>query len=918
MKKITYLLFFMLFATLSFAQQTIKGTITDAETKQPLPDALVKILGSKFSVRTDEKGQFRITKVPKGKKTIVISLKDHKTITQEIDSKEPLVKLGNIELGKPNAATDAIQTITLDEDDNADNTTDDQNVSSMLGTSRDLFQRYSNFNWNSVRYRTRGYLGNYNESYFNGIPFNDLDDERESFGAYAGLNEVTRKRTNYMGLEATDFAFGDLSGSSNIDTRASQQRKRSSISYQVSNRNTRNRIMGTYATGLQANGWAFTFSGSRRWAQEGYNPGTFMDAWAYFASVDKVFNDKHTLNLTILGSPNKQGGASATLKEMVELSGDPYYNNSWGYQNGKKRNARVTNRHAPTAILRHDFKINEKINLTTAASFQIESNTRQVVNFYNSRNPQPDYYSRLPSAIEDPIQKIQATNLLSTNEDERQLNWDYMYQTNYNSLQTIISDTPNGKVPTTGNRAKYFLTNIHQDSKEANIYSNIQMQVSEHQQIVGGIALRYFKGHDFAKISDLLGADFAVDVDQFAERNFPGQTFGQNDVRYSNRIVKVGDKASFEYNNNVRNAYAWAQSVWNLDKFDFFVSAKGDYTAFWRNGLTQNGRFPDNSLGKSATKSFFNYGVKAGATYKLDGRNYFGVHSGYFTKAPNSTDSYLSPRTRNEFAPNLASEKNISTEAFFNHRSPNFSAQITGYYTLIKNNTRTFSFFSDEDRSFVNYLAQGMDLRHTGVEAAASYKITNKFEVFGAATLSQHLYWSRPVAFATPDNGITSVQSKINGQTLYIKEYYVPNTPQTAASLGVKYNGKRFWTSLTGNYFAKRYMAMNFNRRTNSAVGGAIGSKTVVPDSKLWHEIIDQQKLEDVVTVNFIIGKSYRRGDYNWNFLLGIDNVLDALYVATAFEQWRFDDVEKNVNKFPPRYFYAMKRNFFVQTSLRF
>ncbi len=910
----------MLFATLSFAQQTIKGTITDAETKQPLPDALVKILDSKFSVRTNEKGQFRMTKLPKGKKTLIISLKDHKTITQDVDSNEPLVKLGKIELGKPDAATDAIQTITLDEDDNgADNTVDDQNVSSMLGTSRDLFQKYTGFNWSSVRYRTRGYLNNYNESYFNGIPFNDLDDERESFGAYSGLNDVTRKRTSYLGLEATDFSFGDLSGSSNIDTRASQQRKRTSISYQTSNRNAKNRVMATYATGLQANGWAFTFSGSRRWAQEGYNPGTFMDAWAYFASVDKVFNDKHTLNLTILGSPNKQGGAATTLQEMVELSGDPYYNRNWGFQNGKKRNAIVTNRHAPTAILRHDFKINEKINLISAASFQIENNTRQGINFYNSRNPFPDYYSILPSAIEDPVQKAKATELFSTNEAARQMDWNYFYQTNYNSLETIVSESPDGKTTKSGNRAKYFLGDEHQDSKEANIYSNLQIQLSDHQQLVGGVAFRYFKGHDYREVSDLLGADFVVDVDQFAERSFPGTLLGQNDLRYKNRLCYVGDKTGYNYNNNVRNTYAWAQSTWNLDKFDFFVSAKGDYTAFWRNGFTQNGRFPNNSLGKSETKSFFNYGLKSGVTYKLDGRNYFGVHAGYITKAPNSTDSYLSPRTRNEFAPNLANEKNISTEAFYSHRSPNFSAQITGYYTLIKNNTRTFSFFSDEDQSFVNYLAQGMDLRHTGIEAAASLKVTAKFEVFGAATVSQHLYWSRPVAFTTPDNGITSVQSNINGQTLYIKEYYVPNTPQTAGTLGLKYNGKRHWfASITANYFAKRYMAMNFNRRTNFAVTGEVGSKKVVQESKLWHDIIDQQKLDDVFTVNIFGGKSFKYKDYFLNFTVGMDNVLDALYVSTAFEQWRFDNKEKNVNKFPPRYYYAMGRNFFVQAALRF
>jgi hypothetical protein len=41
----------------------------------------------------------------------------------------------------------------------------------------------------------------------------------------------------------------------------------------------------------------FTFAGSRRWADEGYVPGTYYDGWSYFAAVDKRLNSKHLLSL---------------------------------------------------------------------------------------------------------------------------------------------------------------------------------------------------------------------------------------------------------------------------------------------------------------------------------------------------------------------------------------------------------------------------------------------------------------------------------------------------------------------------------------------------------------------------------------------------------------------------------------------
>ncbi len=40
--------------------------------------------------------------------------------------------------------------------------------------------------------------------------------------------------------------------------------------------------MATASTGLMDNGYAFTVSASKRWAEEGYVEGTFYDAWAYY------------------------------------------------------------------------------------------------------------------------------------------------------------------------------------------------------------------------------------------------------------------------------------------------------------------------------------------------------------------------------------------------------------------------------------------------------------------------------------------------------------------------------------------------------------------------------------------------------------------------------------------------------------
>jgi len=175
---------------------------------------------------------------------------------------------------------DNIPTITLD-----DNSIGDQaipNVSSLLTAGRDPFYTAASFNFSPVRFRIRGLDGDFFGTYMNGIPMDNLDNGFTPYGLWGGLNDVLRNRDVSFGLRYNTFAFGDIGNTTNIDTRASKQRKTTSVSYAYSNRTYDHRVMLTYSSGISKKGWAFTFSGSRRYADEGYVKGTYYDGWSYF------------------------------------------------------------------------------------------------------------------------------------------------------------------------------------------------------------------------------------------------------------------------------------------------------------------------------------------------------------------------------------------------------------------------------------------------------------------------------------------------------------------------------------------------------------------------------------------------------------------------------------------------------------
>jgi hypothetical protein len=118
-------------------------------------------------------------------------------------------------------------------------------------------------------------------------------------------------------------------------------------------------------------------------------------------------------------------------------------------------------------------------------------------------------------------------------------------------------------------------------------------------------------------------------------------------------------------------------------------------------------------------------------------------------------------------------------------------------------------------------------------------------------------------------------------------------------------------------------MWLDFNplRRTASAVNG------VDPNSATWNNIIDQTKLAPQHTLDFFGGYSWLLNNrYKFFtkrtfliFNLGVNNILNNTNIVSGgFEQLRFDFAEKNINKFPPKKFYAYGTNFFASIGVRF
>ncbi len=800
-----------------------------------------------------------------------------------------------------------IPTISIDDNDLGEGNS--QNVSSVLTAGRDPFMSAASYSFSALRFRFRGYEADNFRTYINGAPMENLDRGNTPYATWGGLNDVLRNKDLSFGLRPSNFSFGEIGQVTSIDARASKQRKQTEVGYSFSNRNYVHKLDITHNTGISKKGWAFSSSASCRYADEAYFPGTDYSGWSWFAAVDKRIGQKHLLSLAIFGSPTQNGRQGFGVKEAFDLVGNHNYNPYWGWQNGKKRNANISRSNQPVAIFSHDYRINNSSSLLSSISFSTGERGSSAIDWYHADNPNPLYYRYLPSYWQDSNINAQVTKEWKTNDAIRQMNWAKMYDANRGQKESF-----NG---VNGLRSRYVQFEYLTKNTSLNFNTTLNTRVGTHTELSAGATFQYQKSNNYKKLIDLLGGDYFVDLNQFAERiNIADPNLPQSDLLHPNRIVKVGDAYSYNYDLVFSKGSGWIQAVMKYNKVDYFMAIEFSGTSFYRNGNYKNGLFPTNSYGKSATQSFTNYSYKTGLTYKLNGRNYFYGNLTIQTQAPFFDNVFTAPRFRNTVQDKVVSEKIRSIEAGYTLNAPKFKVRLTGYYTEFRNQMNVLSFFDDTYSTFVNYAITGINKTHSGGELGIEAKVLPNLTANAAVAVGRFFYSSNQNAVTTIDNDAKEVRRDV----VYAKNYYVGGTPQEAYNFSLTYRSPKFWQiGLSYNYFDNRYLEINPLRRTPSTVQG------LTPGSVEWHNVLDQAKLASTGLLDLYAAYSYKLPK-SWsinhkntflNFSLNVNNLTNNKdIVISAFENPRYDPVETNL--FPSKYNYTYGLNYTASVSLRF
>ncbi len=932
--------------TAIFAQDaTVKGRVLDANSNDAVENVVIRIQNSNAGTFTDADGLFSITSasLPQGEQVLIVDKEDY--VVQRIPitiQNGQTVNLDPILLQLDLTEVEAqIGIISLSDNDLNEDEGTSFNISGLLQASRDVFLNAAAFDFSATFFRPRGLDNANGKVLINGIEMNKQFNGRPQWGNWGGLNDVQRNREFSMGLKANEYTFGDVAGTTNINMRASKYRKGGRVSYAFANRSYTGRVMGTYNSGVTADGWAYSVSVARRFGDEGYIDGTSYNANSFFGSVEKQLSDNHSLNFTAFYTPNRRGRSTAITQEAEDLKGRRY-NPNWGFQGDDIRNSRIREIEEPVIMLNHYWDISENTTLNTNVGYQFGKigNTRidnggtrlitvdgQDSYIGGARNPSGDYYQRLPSyflRFDNPTPYDYQLAFQAEQEfiNDGQMDWEGFYRANAISA-------------TNGGNSIYVIQEDRNDDTQITFNSILNTKISENIALNANVNYRNLKSENFASVKDLLGGTGYLDVDFFAEddvNTIVGQ-LAQSDLQNPNRIVGEGDRYKYNYDLNADVISGFAQAQFKYNTVDFYLAAQAGQTNYQRTGLFENGNFPGaRSLGDSEELSFTTYGGKAGAVYKVTGRHLIDVNAGYFTKAPNLRNSFSNARQNNDVVIGLEEEKIQNVDLSYIYRSPIVKARLTGYYNTIQDQADIGFYFTEnisglgiEEDAFIQEVMTGIDTRRMGVELGIEAQVTPTVKLKGAASVGQYTFTNNPNLYLTSDD-FEGVLTFGDG-TAKLENYHVAGGPERAYQVGFEYRDPDFWwVGVTGNYFSNAYIDVNNLSRTANFTSDFDGQPFNDYDEEVARELLKQEEFDDYALVNVVGGKSWKIKDYYVGFFATINNVLDQEFITGGFEQGRnanyrdvlTDKSRENGQVFGPRYFFGNGTTYYLNLYVRF
>lgn len=863
-----FFLIIVCFSQIAFTQNEIKGRVVDAQ-EIPVPNVKVSILNSAIQQITDSNGKFFIhTDLNAGEIQFVHP--EFQTVLREFNFKnrsnldfgeirlivfssalEEVVIIGKgvIDLERNRKTTTAVSTVTKEEIQ----TRNVGNVEfpNILRNTPSAYISSESGGFGDGKLFVRGFDQSNTAFLLNGQPVNGMQNGQLYWSNWNGLTDIVSAVEVQRGLGSSKLAVSSAGGTVNLITKTTEKNKGGFVRL-LSGNDSFMEATVSYDTGVNDNGWGFSFLVDYWKAHAKYANGTKGEGQNYFFSVGKEM-ENHNFNLLLTGAPLIHDQNPSKSMELYNRFGQKY-NNQYGFRNGEYLPEKRKFYHKPIFNFNWDWAIDQDIELSTVlyASFGHGGGTQTYGRDISQIAYQPTENDDLLNGAYHPNNGL--------------IDWNYV-QDFYN---TEINDGFSR-----GDQGTMLTSTINNNQYYGGI-ANFEYQKIENLDLNIGVDLRYYRDKHFKQLIDKMGLEGRMENFGGNPQHTVTKTFKADPWAVLFNHAGEENRVNYDFSESINYHGSFAQAEWANDNFSVFLQGAISNQSYRR---VDRGNFETPKASKRLYK--IGYNLKTGASWKINDRNIVFANVGKYSRQPFLTNIFTNFNNRTEVKDNSVNNEEIKgAEAGYTFKNRNLTINFNAYYTQWKNRLLTTTGSYDPESNMTNpqypnatYYFTNIAQLHRGFELDFKWRVLTNLSLSGYATLGNWEYTGKtPVRIIDETN-----QSLITERTTALKDTKVGQAPQTTSGAGIEYsflNGK-LKTYATWNYYTDFYGFVDVGEAAKSTLNNTtyqpekLNSYSVVNAGLLYNLYIENQAFQITGNIYNLFNHQYISQKNNSGYYFG-------------------------------------------------
>lgn len=591
----------------------------------------------------------------------------------------------------------------------------------LLGYNPGIFATSESGSYGDARINIRGFKQENISVLLNGIPISGLVTGNMFWNNWLGLTDATHSIQLQKGIGASMLSDNSVGGTINIITSVPEPAASASAGFFITD-GGQARVTLNFSPGELKGGWNFSLAGSYTWGP-GYVERTEVNSGAYLFNVSKQINNRNTLLLTVLGSPETHEQRSVRLTSQEIDQYGTRYNKNWGYREGRPFNLSKNFYHKPYITLNHFYKSSRGAEITNTLYLSVgdgggrwsESKGKRIIDFRK----------------------------------DGRIDWDAVTETN---------------IP--GEGSVNILSNYLAGHTQAGFRHHTDYHLNANTSLQAGAHIQYYSTWEKEQITDLLGGSYWYE--DYANKSLAGLA-GRNPVK------GVGDYIRTHNGKIINHQTIYISVLHNTGRWNLRGGASLMHNSYRRWDKYNYVDNPSSSATGiySGSASATGFGIKGGALFKPARNSSYYINAGVYSRLPYS-DLFFSTGT-NQIASNVKNEKNLLAEMGYRFVGDRISLELTGYVAYWINKTIMSDPYKQLDNITYRYMVQGLDALHRGVELTFTWNPCHWLSLDGGSSLGRWR-WKNDVEANIYDeySGVMVDQVKV-----YSNGLPVGDSPQT-------------------------------------------------------------------------------------------------------------------------------------------